>query len=189
MTDDDCRGASLLEGWTRGHVLTHLARNAERHIHLFECAARGEIGDQYPGGMAQRNADIEAGASRTVTELVDDVRRQIWALEAQWAHSTSETWQGSARRPGGKVVPVSDLVFLRWREVAIHIVDLHVGVGPESWSDVYVDNELLRQQKAHKKNDVAVSASANEIEPAQRLAWMIGRLHVPHLGTGPGFQI
>ena len=29
LTDADARGPSLLPGWTRGHVLTHLARNAD----------------------------------------------------------------------------------------------------------------------------------------------------------------
>lgn len=189
MSESNCRGSSLLEGWTRGHVLTHLARNAERHVHLFECAQRGEIGDQYPGGLSQRNADIEAGAARGVTEIVADVRRNVWALEAQWAHATPETWQGSARRPGGHVVPVSELVFLRWREVAIHIVDLDMGVGPESWSDLYVDNELRRQEDAHKRNGISVDTNVVSLAPASRLAWLIGRMNVEGLQAGPGFQV
>jgi maleylpyruvate isomerase len=189
ISDDDCRGQSLLEGWTRGHVLTHLARNAERHIHLFECAGRGEIGDQYPGGMSQRNADIEDGATRSVADIVADLRRQVWGLEAQWAHATPDTWQGSARRPGGQVVPVSDLVFLRWREVAIHIVDLNVGVGHESWSDFYVQHELERQQHACQTHGVPIDPAVDQLEPAQRLAWMIGRVQLPQLGAAPGFQV
>ena len=189
MSESDCREPSLLEGWTRGHVLTHLARNAERHIHLFECAARGEIGDQYPGGMSQRNADIEAGAIRPVGEIIADLRQNVWSLEAQWAHATPASWQGSARRPGGQVVPVSDLVFLRWREVAIHIVDLNMGVGHESWSDFYVTHELERQQDAHKQNDITIDPRGVDLDPAPRLAWMIRRLNVEGMETGPGFQV
>ena len=40
LNDDDCRAPSLLEGWTRGHVLTHLARNADSHVRLLEGARR-----------------------------------------------------------------------------------------------------------------------------------------------------
>jgi maleylpyruvate isomerase len=189
MSNDDCRGPSLLDGWSRGHVLTHLARNAERHIHLFECAARSEVGDQYPGGMTQRNADIESGALRDVAEIVADLRQHVWSVEAQWAHATSDAWQGSARRPGGQVVPVSDLVFLRWREVAIHIVDLDLGVGPESWSDFYVTHELQRQEQAHLKNGITVDPASNSLEAAHRLAWMMRRSHVESMGLGPGFQV
>ena len=29
-----------LEGWTVGHVLTHLARNADSHVRMLEAAAR-----------------------------------------------------------------------------------------------------------------------------------------------------
>lgn len=189
MSESHCRESSLLEGWTRGHVLTHLARNAERHIHLFECAMRGEIGDQYPGGMSQRNADIEAGAIRPVGEIVADLRQNVWGLEAQWAHATPEAWQGSARRPGGQVVPVSDLVFLRWREVAIHIVDLNIDVGYESWSGYYVKHELERQEDAHKRNGITVDPSSVDLDPALRLAWMICRINVEDMEVGPGFQV
>ncbi|MGA1259823.1 MAG: maleylpyruvate isomerase N-terminal domain-containing protein, partial [Ilumatobacteraceae bacterium] len=42
LTDDDCRTPSPLSGWTRGHVLNHLARNADSHSRMFEAATRGD---------------------------------------------------------------------------------------------------------------------------------------------------
>ena len=53
---------SLLPEWTRGHVLTHIARNADSFVRVLEAARRGEVVTQYEGGVAGRNADIEAGA-------------------------------------------------------------------------------------------------------------------------------
>ena len=53
---------SLLPGWTRGHVLTHIARNADSFVRVLEAARRGEVVTQYEGGVDGRNADIEAGA-------------------------------------------------------------------------------------------------------------------------------
>ena len=63
---------SLLPEWTRGHVLTHIARNADSFVRVLEAARRGEVVTQYEGGVASRNADIEAGASRDW----DDPRRR-----------------------------------------------------------------------------------------------------------------
>ncbi len=64
MTDDGCRAPSLLPGWSRGHVLAHWARNADGQTRMLLAAVRGEVAAQYPGGDAQREADIEAGAAR-----------------------------------------------------------------------------------------------------------------------------
>jgi len=73
LTDGDARRPSLLPDWTIAHTLTHIARNADSHVLMLEAASGGEIGAQYPGGMEQRNADIEAGAGRSAAELVADV--------------------------------------------------------------------------------------------------------------------
>src|SRR2546421_337158 len=62
LTDEQVLRPSLLPGWTVGHVLTHVARNADSHVRRTEAAIRGEMVDQYPGGYAAREAEIEAGA-------------------------------------------------------------------------------------------------------------------------------
>ena len=74
LTDADVRAPSLLPGWTRGHVLAHLARNADSHERMLLAAARGEVAAQYPGGRDQRAGAIEAGAGRPAAALVADVR-------------------------------------------------------------------------------------------------------------------
>uniref|UniRef100_UPI00262ED002 maleylpyruvate isomerase N-terminal domain-containing protein n=1 Tax=Trebonia sp. TaxID=2767075 RepID=UPI00262ED002 len=72
MTDDDCSAPSLLPGWSRGHVLAHWARNADGQTRMLLAAQRGEVTAQYPGGDAQREADIEAGASRPARLILQD---------------------------------------------------------------------------------------------------------------------
>lgn len=64
LTAAEIRRPSLLTDWTVGHVLTHLARNADSHTGMLVAAQGGGIADQYPGGPAQRSADIAAGAAR-----------------------------------------------------------------------------------------------------------------------------
>ncbi|MSW20314.1 MAG: hypothetical protein F2873_05400, partial [Actinobacteria bacterium] len=63
-----------LPGWSVGHLLTHLARNADSHTRVIDGALRGEVTDQYEGGAAGRSAEIDAGAARGAQVLVDDVR-------------------------------------------------------------------------------------------------------------------
>src|ERR1041385_1496073 len=68
LTDDDMRAPSMLPGWTRGHVLTHVARNADSVVRRLEGAARGEVLDQYEGGAKGRADDIAHGAPRSAPD-------------------------------------------------------------------------------------------------------------------------
>jgi maleylpyruvate isomerase len=144
--DAMARGPSALPGWSRGHVLTHLARNADSNTRMIEAAKIGQPVAQYPGGAAQRESEIEAGAGRSATVLFDDVRRADDVLATAYEGVDDETWRGEALRWGTEAWPVLDLPFLRWREVAVHAVDLGLpGVGTDIWADDYVDHELRRQ--------------------------------------------
>lgn len=42
LTDEQVRSPSRLPGWTIGHVLTHLARNADGHALRLDGALRGD---------------------------------------------------------------------------------------------------------------------------------------------------
>ena len=63
LTDNTARSPSLLDGWTVGHVLTHIARNADGFTGILAAAERGEIADQYEGGVEGRAAGIEGGTA------------------------------------------------------------------------------------------------------------------------------
>jgi maleylpyruvate isomerase len=60
LTGDDVAVPSLLPGWTRGHVLTHLARHADGGVNLLTWARTGVPTPQYesvarrPGGSPRR---------------------------------------------------------------------------------------------------------------------------------------
>src|SRR5829696_3219522 len=79
---EDPHAPSLCEGWTRGHVLTHVARNADGLAALVRSAVDGTGETMYASPEA-RDADIEAGADRPVAQLVDDVERSAQALAAE----------------------------------------------------------------------------------------------------------
>jgi maleylpyruvate isomerase len=126
VDDDVARRPSRLPGWSVGHVLTHLARNADSHTGMVDGAARGEVVAQYPGGRAQREAGIDDGAGRPAAALAGDVQTSIARLEAAWASLDEATWATGVGRPFAAPASLSHLVFLRWREAELHLVDLGV---------------------------------------------------------------
>jgi maleylpyruvate isomerase len=75
LSDAQAREPSLLPGWSRGHVLTHIARNADGLRNLLIWARTGAETPMYASAES-RSADIEAGAGRPAAELAADVRRR-----------------------------------------------------------------------------------------------------------------
>ena len=172
----DPRRPSRLPGWTIGHVLTHVARNASSHLRMLDGL------EQYEGGAAGRAADIEAGAGRDLGALVDDVRRTIWALEQRWAAGVD--WSGVARATRGDVAKV-DLPFFRWRETEVHHVDLGLGYEFADLPSEYVRLELRRQEMAWAARRpmglTRLPDAALAVPPHERLAWLLGRADIAGL--------
>ena len=184
LTDEQCREGSLLPNWSRGHLLTHLARNADSHVTLLQAAVRGEVGEQYASAM-QRNGDIERGATRSAKELVMDLRLSIYGLEAAWASANEKAWQGQGRNLGGRVVEMSSLVFLRWREVEIHHADLNLGFSYDDLTPLYVrlelDQQIMLWRSRKPMGLTELPDIAKNLSPSQRLAWLMGRVEVEGL--------
>ena len=167
--DTEARAPSRLPGWSVGHVLTHIARNGDSLVWRLEGAAAGELRDQYPGGLEQRRADIEAGAARPAAELVDDVRRSSAAVEEVLAGLPDAAWDAPSRTSRGVVEDARDAVLSRWREVVVHHGDL--GLGPVPLPPALVAAWLPRE----------LPRLAARTDPARLLAWIIGRGEPPTL--------
>ncbi len=143
LTDGDMRGPSLLPGWSRGHVLAHWARNAEGQARMLLAAMRDEVAAQYPGGDAQRDADIEAGAARPARLILADARAAIGRVEDTWHRRPAGAWsRPAAARVGTRPAWMS--VWARWRETEIHHVDLDAGYPHSHWPTVSADLMLPR---------------------------------------------
>ncbi|MCT9076160.1 maleylpyruvate isomerase family mycothiol-dependent enzyme [Streptomyces fulvoviolaceus] len=118
---------SALPGWTRGHLLTHLARNADALVNLLNWARTGIRTPMY-ASPDQRALDIEEGAGRPLAEQLADVRESAARfLEAAGA-LTVDDWSATVTSAQGREIPASEVLWLRAREVWIHLVDLRVGV-------------------------------------------------------------
>ena len=184
LRDEQVTQPSLLPKWTVGHVATHIARNAEGHLRMFEAARRGEIGPMYPGGREQRTGDIEAGADRPAMEILDDVTATAARLEAAWDAMPVAGWAGRGTTFTGEE-SMADLVFIRWRETAVHHADLGLGFSWSDWDAGYVRLDLIRHTMlwASRKpmGMTALPPEAVLASDHQRLAWLLGRAEIDGL--------
>jgi maleylpyruvate isomerase len=144
---------SLLPGWTRGHVLSHLARNAEGGTRLLDGARTGVPGYEYQS-VAARAAAIEEGAGRPAGELAADLRQTAAALAAATARMPPDAWPRPVTWTTGQQTPAYHVVQSRLAEVLIHHVDLATGYGPGSWPAGFV-GEML---------DVVIAACSGRAE-------------------------
>jgi maleylpyruvate isomerase len=188
---DECLGAGALDGatpsrlpdWSIGHVLTHVARNADSMVRVFEAAERGEVIDRYEGGLARRNREIEDGAGRPAVELVADVRSTIWRLEQTWSGQTR--WDGRSREDEDREIPIVELPFARWKEVEVHRADLGLGYEPEDWPAEFVRRDLrqmeMRWNARRPMGMTGLPQAALDAPPHERLAWLLGRTSIGDL--------
>jgi maleylpyruvate isomerase len=140
LTEDGARGPTLLPGWTRGHLLTHIARNADSQRTMVDGALRHEVVQQYPGGDEQRSSDIDAGAGRPVDVLRADVHTSQQSLVDAWAEMPDDAWERlTGARAGDR--PVRAGVLSRWRELSVHLVDLDVGFRPGQLPTAYRERD------------------------------------------------
>ncbi|MEV0283041.1 maleylpyruvate isomerase family mycothiol-dependent enzyme [Kribbella sp. NPDC050820] len=123
----DLDGPSLLPGWTRKHVAAHLALNAQALGNLVHWARTGEERPMY-SSPEQRNADIEANASRSADDLLGWFDSSARELAEAMATLTDEQWQTQVLTAQGRAVPATAIPWMRSREVMIHAVDLGTGV-------------------------------------------------------------
>lgn len=158
LTDEDVLAPSNLPGWTRGHVLAHIAGISTAMARQLEYAARGETVELYDGGQDGRSNAINAAAGHDAaahqTDLqaaLDRVLKAFGSLagpeepEPAGPRDNSEsnagtpgaTWQTPIAYRGGVAF---DGGLALWRELVIHTSDLGTGPGPEAWSRPFCEH-------------------------------------------------
>ncbi|MGW4793725.1 maleylpyruvate isomerase family mycothiol-dependent enzyme [Nonomuraea sp. NPDC004297] len=171
---------SLLPGWTRKHVVAHVAANADALGNLVRWAATGERTPMY-ATPEERAAGIERGLRMPAGELDAWLRRSATALAGASAALTGEQWSAEVVTAQGRTVPATEVPWLRAREVCVHTVDLGLGVA---FADLPADFlEALCVEVVAKRGGVP----SVEGPLAERAAWLTGRPHrlvgAPDLGA------
>jgi maleylpyruvate isomerase len=183
IKNSDLSGPSRLPGWTRAHVGAHVARNAEALTRLAFWARTGIETPMY-ASTEQRDKEIEASAQQSHAELVADVRATAAELETALDLLDESAWAATVRSARGRVIPATEIPWLRAREVWIHAVDLGASIDdlPADLVDELLDDVtaalpgpdvLLVATDRHRTWEIGstpVSGTA-----AHLLAWLIGR--------------
>lgn len=123
---------SRLPGWTRGHVLAHLARNADALVNVLEGRPMYE-------SATARDTDIERDAPRPLDVQVADVRESAARFQATGA--TPADWSRTVELRNGVTDSASRVPFRRWVEVELHHVDLGIGYELEDLPAEFVERE------------------------------------------------
>jgi uncharacterized protein (TIGR03083 family) len=128
LDDDTFASPSSLPGWTIGHIVAHLHFNAEAIGRLVQWARSGVETPMY-SSPTQRGADIEAGSSLPPAQLRRMVHHSADKLNDAFDALTPEMWEHQVVTAQGRTVPATELVWMRFREVAIHGIDLGTGLS------------------------------------------------------------
>lgn len=126
LSDEDFAAPSLVPGWSRAHVAAHVGYNARALTRLVEWARTGIETPMY-AGPAERNAEIEQGATLKPIALRHLVTHAAVHLTVEWRDLPADAWTRTVRTAQGRSVPVSETAWMRAREVWIHAVDLDNG--------------------------------------------------------------
>ena len=126
LDDGQLRQPSGLPGWTRAHVVGHLARNAEALGRLVAWARTGVETPMY-SSRSDRAAEIEESAALSAERLRDDLSRTATELDQALGALDGNGWSARVRSALGRDMPASDIPWMRIREVWLHTVDLGAG--------------------------------------------------------------
>ncbi|WP_103530784.1 maleylpyruvate isomerase family mycothiol-dependent enzyme [Streptomyces sp. SM11] len=126
-------GASRLPGWSRGHVLAHLSRNAD---------ALGNVLRGLPmyASSETRDADIADGAPRPAAEQLTDLRESADGFLAVAAEPAD--WPRTVTLRNGVTDSAARVPFRRWVELELHHVDLDIGYELEDLPAEFVPREI-----------------------------------------------
>ncbi|MEV5353069.1 maleylpyruvate isomerase family mycothiol-dependent enzyme [Streptomyces sp. NPDC052693] len=124
---------SRLPGWTRGHVLAHLARNADALVNVLE-------GRPMYVSAEARDADIERDAPRALDVQLTDLRES--AARFQEAGEAPADWSRTVELRNGVKDTAARVPFRRWVEVELHHVDLGIGYELEDLPAEFTQREI-----------------------------------------------
>lgn len=196
LSDADVAGATLIPPWTRGHVITHVARAADSYRRLLAGAIDGVETPQYPS-TEYRAAQIEAGANREVDELVADVVASSADFDRALRDLPKHAWEARVRMRPGELRAPSALPLIRLRELEIHHVDLAVGYRFDDiaadTAEWIIDDILAELRRRDPLPPLHIKATDTDLKrqlgaggplisgrQADLLAWLSGR----STGTG-----
>lgn len=203
LSGADWSAPSLLPGWTRAHVVAHLALNAEGFDRALDALQESGFLAVYDSNAARDEA-IEDLAAQDPAEIRDRYFGATTRLRHTFGSLTADQWEATVSRlPEGPQWPVPTLPTFRRREVEIHHADLGAAYGSADWPEDFVVGLLDLVAPNHERSDESdpFTARATDLDrtwdlgagspvvsgTAAALAWwLVGRGTGAGLSTDPG---
>ena len=164
ITEPDLRASSLLPGWTRAHVLGHLARDADAMRNLLVSARTGQDRPAYASADV-RQAGIEHSASLRAGELVADLAASAMALRTVARQLPDDGWQVPVRILDSAPFPAAQLLTRRLVEVELHHCDLGAGYAPADWPAAFAAMELAEPMRSQRRDRLESTRTAEPLAP------------------------
>jgi maleylpyruvate isomerase len=195
-------GPSRLPGWSRGHVLSHLARNADALVNLLTWARTGTETRMYTS-PTDRADGIEAGAGRALPEQLADLAAAGERFAAAAAAVPPDRREFTVLSGQGRQIPAREVPWLRVREVWLHLADLDAGYdidaipGAVAWA-LAADVAGWMSSRTEATAELRAAGQADPVRlghgekpdttiegsPQRIAAWLTGRL-----GSAAGLTI
>jgi maleylpyruvate isomerase len=153
ITEPELQQPSLLPGWTRAHVLAHLARGADAMRYLLIGARIGQERPAYVSAEAH-GADIAFGATLAAKELMADLARSALAFRTIVKQMPDDAWQFRVRILDSAPFPAAQLLTRRLVEVELHHGDLGIGYGPAHWPTAFAAMELAEPMQSLRQDRI-----------------------------------
>jgi maleylpyruvate isomerase len=188
LPEAELRAPSLLPGWTRAHVLAHLARGADAMRNLLIGARSGQDRAAYASAQA-READIERGATMRAGDLMADLADSAMAWRTIVKQLPDEAWQVRVRVLDSAPFPAAELLTRRLVEVELHHCDLRLRYSPADWPAAFTAMELAEPMRSQRQDRLRYPPPSPEAAPRFPVRapapWRPGqRLPGSWLGTG-----
>ncbi|PRH77889.1 hypothetical protein C6N75_17865 [Streptomyces solincola] len=201
LSDEQVGDATLVPPWTRGHVITHVARAGDSLCRLLTWAQTGVETPQYPS-MQARAAEIEAGAGRPVAELLTDVAAGADRFAAAVRALSPAAWRTEVRMRTGESRTPATLVPTRLRELEVHHVDLAAGYTfadvPQAAARWIIDDIVEALRRRESTDPLHIEATDTGLvrklgtggtlvtgTQADLLGWLTGRTGGDGLSSSP----
>lgn len=187
---------SLLPGWTRAHVLAHLAHNADGGARLLTGVRTRTPGFEYES-VTERAAAIEQGALQPPAATMAHLRNAAQRFRDACLAMRSHDWELAVTWTTGHQTSADTVPRSRLTEVLVHHVDLDVGYAPTAWPRAFVRERLdgvvgALNRGAHSPESLRLVAAdsgrslhllgATSADPrtvtgaeGQLLVWLLGR--------------
>lgn len=168
LSDEEMAAPSLCEGWTRAHVIAHVASNGRALVRLIDWAASGQEQQPYESRQA-RDEEISRLAALPAAELKDLVGETAEYFSTQAERLTGDLAVEEVSLHG-KVIPVTSIVALRIAEVVVHHHDLDT-----AWTLEEADpDSLLNAVESAVRTMRAKDAPGMTLVTEERDEWVIG---------------